>query len=68
MWQIAVSSVHLNLRVRNCDTGFVEREFEIFRQCEFGGEVVAGFRIGTNCKFDAVVDQFEYADQRWIAL
>ena len=55
--------MHLDLRIGNCDTGFVEGEFDIFRQREFGGEEVASFRPGTNCQIHAIVGQFEYAHQ-----
>ena len=55
--------MYLDLRIGNCDTGFVEGEFDIFCQREFGGEVVAGFRPGTNCQIHAIVGQFEYAHQ-----
>ena len=55
--------MHLDLRIGNCDTDFVEGEFDIFRQREFGGEVIAGFRLGTNCQIHGIVGQFEYAHQ-----
>ena len=50
----------LDLRIGNCDTGFVEGEFDIFCQCEFGGEIVSGFRPGANCQIHAVVGQFKH--------
>ena len=55
--------MYLNSRIGNCDIGFVKGEIGLFRQREFGGEVVAGFRLGTNCQIHAVVGQFEYAHQ-----
>tara|TARA_Y100000780_G_scaffold195126_1_gene184582 strand:- start:3 stop:149 length:147 start_codon:yes stop_codon:yes gene_type:complete len=45
----------LDLRIGNRDVGLVEGEFDIFGQCEFGSEIVSGFRLGTNRQVHTVV-------------
>ena len=40
--------MYLELRIGNRDAGLVEGEFDIFGQCEFGSEIVSGFRPDTN--------------------
>ena len=58
----------LDLWIGNRDVGLVEGEFDIFGQCEFGSEIVSGFRPGTNRQVHTVVGWFKHPYQRWIFL